>query len=545
MDTGTSDAAVTGPRSWEGDTSQLSGLRFAAGVVILTTLSWLPVPTTIVLGPRAGWTFGLALGLVVAAATRSAPPSAVIGALLAASALSVTGLVNSTSLYMPVAVTGIALVGGWTWRQYRARVRPELPPRPVLVAAAAYLVWALASSLFSIDRRLSAGYAVGMLLVIAVAFVLVPTALDVEVERRRVLGVVAWMALIASATSVATWFTGPVTLIDRPVGDYLATRIVLLGHTLPVVVPHVSGVFLTPAPETVVLVAGLVAILSFRAYMTGRMRAMAAVAAAVVLVALLDTQAREGMLMGAVGAAGLAFLLWRGRHEVDAWSLGVAIVLAAVLALTLANVIGTALTAEEVALRHNAVGADQLVSVRGGTGLSGRLPLWSASLDAIRSRPIVGSGPGTDALAIGPRLHGIYEVYRGLTSHSTWFRTAVEMGVPGLLALLALVTTCAVAAARRLRARVDVTIAAMAAAAAGLTAGQFFETFLMGGVAFQSLYWAVSLGLVAVSGRRAGNARPDGLNVGPRREEQLAGCDGRVPQNPGQIDGQHHRVGER
>jgi len=164
-----------------------------------------------------------------------------------------------------------------------------------------------------------------------------------------------------------------------------------------------------------------------------------------------------------------------------------------------ANAIRNACTA-------NCAAAGDETPVRGGGGLSGREFLWKASEDAIKHRPILGYGPGNDVLAIDPYLssNGVPAGYTltGLTSHSTWFRTAVEMGIPGLLFLIAIGLAVAWISVRRglsARALPDATRIALGAAACGLLPAMTFETFLLGGVTFSSLLLAVALGLTVGS----------------------------------------------
>ena len=81
----------------------------------------------------------------------------------------------------------------------------------------------------------------------------------------------------------------------------------------------------------------------------------------------------------------------------------------------------------------------------------------------------------------------------------------MEIGVPGLLALTGVLVTVGVAAVRRLSlsrfTSGDLTFATVAAAAVALTAGQFFDTSLLGGVAIHSMYWTVALGILTCTVR--------------------------------------------
>jgi O-antigen ligase len=143
------------------------------------------------------------------------------------------------------------------------------------------------------------------------------------------------------------------------------------------------------------------------------------------------------------------------------------------------------------------------VESRGGAGLSNRLALWSASLSAIRARPIFGTGPGTDALAIAPYLTGRYTIYRGLTSHNTWLRTAVELGLPGLVLIIVVILSIGWKTFQGVRLDRtlldDATTVALGASVLGLLADQFFETYLLGGATFSNFYWALSMALLVTA----------------------------------------------
>jgi O-antigen ligase len=137
--------------------------------------------------------------------------------------------------------------------------------------------------------------------------------------------------------------------------------------------------------------------------------------------------------------------------------------------------------------------------LRGGTALTGREFLWKASWEAIKKRPVTGYGPGNNVPAIDPYLSGVGLQLKGLTSHSTWFRTAVEMGVPGLLLLIAVLVVAGWVFVRGPRSEIpdvpDPTRAVLAASVIAMIPVMTFESVYLGGVTFTSLYLAVAIGL--------------------------------------------------
>jgi O-antigen ligase len=138
--------------------------------------------------------------------------------------------------------------------------------------------------------------------------------------------------------------------------------------------------------------------------------------------------------------------------------------------------------------------------------LSGREFLWSASVRAIAHRPVVGYGPGNNVPAIDAYLSGDGLHFKGLTSHDTWLRTAVEQGIPGLLLLLAALAVAAWTFLRgpreprqpreRRTGIPDPTRVTFAVSVVGLLAAMTFESFFLGGVNFSNLFLALALTLM-------------------------------------------------
>jgi len=169
--------------------------------------------------------------------------------------------------------------------------------------------------------------------------------------------------------------------------------------------------------------------------------------------------------------------------------------------LVFANYLGATAASSNTCTTSCTAGGDE--TIRGGTGLSGREYLWKWSLEAIKHRPVLGWGPGNDITAIDKFMTDDAAragyVLQGLSSHSTWFRTAVEMGVPGLLLLVGTGLAVAWVFFRpifKTRAVPDATRIALAAIVIGLLPAMTFETFLLGGVTFSSLILTVGAGLM-------------------------------------------------
>jgi len=135
------------------------------------------------------------------------------------------------------------------------------------------------------------------------------------------------------------------------------------------------------------------------------------------------------------------------------------------------------------------------VQLKGTSSLVERLRLWKAAAKAIEHSPAVGYGPATDATAIVPYLGDDIGLV-GATTHSTFFRVAVEMGLPGLVAYLAIVVMSAWLALRWLRGVQDSPEIVLAASILAITAAEVTDTLLFGGVSFPGFWLAICVGLL-------------------------------------------------
>jgi hypothetical protein len=228
------------------------------------------------------------------------------------------------------------------------------------------------------------------------------------------------------------------------------------------------------------------------------------------------------------------------RAFVDGAALGAFVILGVTLGALLTNTIGAEARFDIAKARYGDVAAgtteEDIVSgvvlppapgtggtipepptaVRGGADSSSRGAIWAASLEAILERPLTGYGPGTNAQALAPFLTGPNVIYRGLTSHSTWLRTALEMGVIGLVAMLGIVAATALTILRHRSVDgrlLEPSMWALVAATAAIVVGQSIETLLLGGLTYASLYWALAMGMIVA--RPAAAAGPATIDRGP------------------------------
>ena len=471
---------------------------FAGAVTAIVVASWLPVLVGVTTRAAFGWLLAAALAVLAAWLTRRLGSTVLVTGFVVSSAWVPSVLVTDSTHYMPVAVTGGALALRVAL-EARQRGLPALPPMPIVITAGLYLAWATIATATSIDRRVSVVYLVGMFAVLALAFWIIPAGLSRRPDRDLLLVATGVLGVVVALSVYFVSLTGKLTVFGRPIGLYQVVDLSLHGKATGIHFGYSSGFFQSPLEPSVLMVLGIVALLGWSSGRSARDVRLAWIAIVFTIPAILLTLDRSAWLAAVVGAGAFAVLAYPARLRVAAGVLVFAFFTGFFL-LVFANYIGA--NTIPVACTANCGATTDETAIRGGTGLSGRDYLWRASADAIKHRPLVGYGPGNNVQAIDPYLSpdakkAGYSL-AGLTSHSTWFRTAVEMGIPGLLFLIAIGVAVAWVFVRRAlsaRALPDATRIAFAAAACGLLPAMTFETFLLGGVTFSSLFLAVAAGL--------------------------------------------------
>ncbi len=508
----------------------------AAAVALIVLLGWLVGASVAAIGGSVAW--ALALGAAAVAVLLGwNRPVLLAFALLPVTLLTATGLVPDAGRYHATAVVAAPLAALGAWAVVRGRVHVVRPSVTLTTVLVAYVAWCAVTTLASTARLSSAVYLAGIIVTLALVYA-APAFLSDRAAARGVLVVVAALGLGCAAIGLML-AAGPMVLFGRPVGQYEILELTLLGNPTGVVFLRSIGPFLASNGQGINIALALIALAALRAGTSGRARALLAVGVAAVLVALLDSLSRNGWLLAALGLAIVALPDLRRRRPSLAVASTAIITLA--LVLLLGNLVGADRRTDLMTARYGAAGptvsADLSApppaapsasprsptpspapsrspasttspnktpvpaaheAARGGSSLTGRLELWGASITAIRQRPILGWGLGQDIEAIAP---WVPPALTGLTSHSTWLRSAVETGIPGLVALLAWVAVSGALIVRRLRgdpgALDDPIRLAFVGSFVGLTAAATFDTFLLGGVTFMNIYWALSAVLAA------------------------------------------------
>jgi len=471
-------------------------LAFAGAVTGVVAASWLPVLAGAMTRTAVGWLATILVAAAVAWLTRSFTSAVLVCGLVASSAFVASGLVSDPTHYMPVAVTGGALGLRTLLDAWRGRSLASATPRIVLVPVGLYLAWAALSTLTSIDHRVSAVYLVGMIAVCALAFWTIPAMLAEQSDRDNLLLSVGVLGVIVALTVYIVELTGNLNVFGRSVGSYLLADVTIGGHRTGLHFARSSGMYLAPLEAAITMVVGVGMLLGWSAMRGGRPQLLARLGILVMIPAIVLTLDRTAWLAAIISVAALVVLAPVRRFHATA-AVVVGLVFAAIFLFVLAGQLGANAIGDVCTV--NCTGGNES-TIRGGTGLSGREYLWRASISAIEKRPLLGYGPGNNVPAIRPYLTVTDQHIGTLTSHSTWFRTGVEMGVPGLVALIGVLVAVAwvfIRAPMRERTVGDGGHLVLAASVCGLVAAMTFESFLLGGVTFTSLFLAVALGLIA------------------------------------------------
>jgi O-antigen ligase len=250
------------------------------------------------------------------------------------------------------------------------------------------------------------------------------------------------------------------------------------------------------------LVSGIVlavALVSIRS-LSPRIRVLALVAVLVMLVGLIDTVSRSGMVgLGAALVAGIVFA-GRGRRFVF-------VAISAAIALSV--------VAYYVSVASPAARA-RITTVQGG---SGRTDIWAVGWRMVKAHPITGIGVGNFPdttidylLQPGSLDSSLFIVDKPQVAHNIYLETLAETGVIGLVlffGIVAFLMRCALKAARIFAQAgdrpMDIISRAMVVATVGVLATDFFISDQYS----KSLWLQLALGpaLLAVAKREAA-ARP-------------------------------------
>jgi len=515
------------------DRRLLAAVLFAVLVATLATLA----PT---LGAGPTWAIAAALAVGIGLALDGKRQRILLLALVPVSLVTGSALVPADGRYVPIVVVMGAMVVA-----NRLDLRASLQtiqslPRSLLVVIGLYLFWSAVTTVTSTEKAVSVQYLVGLFLSLACGLGIAPALVRRDGIERQLLAVIAGTGLVLLLAGWVLFLVRGIELFGREVGVYFVEELTVFGTQTGLVFPQNYGPFVGPSTEPLAL--GVVAAVFLASSSHGRERVFWLATVILTVVGLVTTFSREGLLMAAIGVAGLALFELRQRR-LRAVTLATAVLLGAVFVASIGEVMSVVgrldLTAgwyggDGVAVLMNpdhvhrgeapagspaptgggaasgggsgsastpppmpASSFPAVVDLKTVSSLDARLSLWSAAAKATAKSPIVGYGLGTDADAIIPYLTGADARLSGVTTHSTFFRIAVEMGLPGLLIQIALSAISLLLAARAILFRSSGAMAVIAGCLLALLAHEVAGTLIFGGLSYANVMLVMTVGILA------------------------------------------------
>jgi len=523
----------------------LTGLAMAGVVVVLLALAALGYP----LGANKGMVVTAAVGAVAGLFVKPEWRRILVLSLIPATLMTNSDVVPHDGRYIPSLVVLAALIVSSRKDIPNLLAQARALPTWLLRLLVAYVVWMAVTAIFSTQRGTSATYVVGSIVTIGVAFLVIP-ALPRRmrlVEELIATLVVTSLVIILSGLLFA--LAGSIHLFGNNIGLYFVTEATLFGHPTGLIFLQDYGPFI--GPETTPLSLGLVGSLYFATKTSGRARIAWAAAGVVILLGLLSTFSREGWLIVVITCLAVA-IPSRTASRIARPALATGLVMLVFFAAGITNVLGVngridlttswygpaaasvllnpnpathgqaqpttpaptsnptpgvrTLLAPCVAVQASGTASGPTVQLKGYSSLLARLCLWEAAARAIVHRPLFGFGPGTGTDAIVPFFYGQGAGLVGASTHDTYLRVGVEMGLPGLAIYLALSAIAAWLALACLRAGKGPEVV-LAASILAITVAELTDTLLFGGLSFPGFWLAMALGLLATRSAREQPAR--------------------------------------
>ncbi|MBA4370462.1 MAG: hypothetical protein C0418_02655 [Coriobacteriaceae bacterium] len=435
-----------------------------AAAAVLTLADGLPV---LARGPLGVLVAGVLVGAILAS------PEAGVYAVVATAPLRDLGQVWSGA---PVTFMHVALAAGvlsWGWRALRGNTDERRAPGPLALALALPFVAALATMPTSLEAPKSAWYSL-RLLGLWVGSVYVVSQVRTAERLRRTLAV-----LVGTGAALAA-----LAMVQRTLPYSGLARIHVSTNVAGVDVVRPAAFYLDPNFLACLLAAAACAALVLVAQSPTWHRAAPWLAgAAVCLGGVLVTLSRTGIVVFAVGLAVVALTAPRRRRVV---------LVAAVVAVAVAGVLLVPLAVER-ALTIGDTGGDASIATR--------TLMLESTIDMLGEYWVRGTGLTAFEKAY-PDYARAGAIERVTRPHQLPLAMWAEMGLPGLLAEVAIVIAAAWAFGLRKRQGWRVEDSAVLAVLAVLATGTLFQYFMY----FEPFWFALAL-VAAMPDRKVVHAR--------------------------------------
>ena len=545
----------------------MSAIAVAAGVVVLVVIAGLAAVIGVGVWLVSGAAAVLA-GLLIKAQQRRL----LVLTLIPATLLTNSNLVPHNGRYVPAVTVLIALLVASRADVGRIATHVRVLPKWLVRVLVAYFLWMVLTALTSTAKEVSFAYVVGSVVTLTIAFLVIPSIAHRSRLLEEIVATLVLTGVVIVVSGVLLALAGSIQLYGKSVGLYFITEATLLGHPTGLIFLQDYGPFV--GPETTPLALGLAGVLYLRSVSEGRMRLAWNAAGLILLLGLLSTFSREGWLIVVLTCLALS-IPGRSASRIARPALVTSLVMLVIFSAGITNVLGvigrmdltadwygphaasvllnpnpttrgesgsspptsspgtqvTQRTLEAPCVAVESPGAqtgtttNPTVELKGSSSLLARLCLWETAARAIAHSPIFGYGPGTGSTAIIPFFLGKGAGVVGATTHDTYLRVGVEMGVPGIaiyLALTGIAAWLALACLRRSRVGAEMVLAASVLA---ITVAELTDTLLFGGLSFPGFWLAMAVGLLAVR-----PAEEQGMPAGGRLERSESAPSNRLQQ---------------
>ncbi len=355
--------------------------------------------------------------------------------------------------FVEIWIVGVGSAGTAVWKEWLKFLQTQWQWLLVFVI---YFVGLLVSTAVGIDRSVSMRYALGVPAVLFAALVVYPWAVSKRYASLasvlRVLATTGFVFVVTAGVAALGFHSG----FPVPVGHHI-----ILAWQWPFANKNTFGML-----ETFALPAG--AFLTVRKGEGKKAQILWGIVSVVLLVGVALSYSRSSWIASLIGL--LAFVILYYGKKGFFWMVGAFIVL------------GAALVAKTGLHKW------QLLWSK---GLDGRLVLWRAGLRALEHHWIWGVGPGNSPVALRPFVPAIYA---GLTPSDSILRTAVELGLFGLILWIVIVGVAMLGLLFRKAWRSWDDSALFAILLASL-AQQVVESLMLGGVSFGDFFFTLLMGL--------------------------------------------------
>ncbi len=367
-----------------------------------------------------------------------------------------------------------------------------------------YLIWALVTLNYSIDKQTSFFYIVGGSVVFISGFVIVKDLFNKDWYSKILYSILVVGLLSALYTLVLL-----IVQIINPniVSTFTIVNISLTDRFTLFNVPFLISYFKHPNTLGIILFLSLAASLSLLLVeKEKKYKQFLTISACTLLFTILFTFSRASMLAGLIFTSLIFIPALKRKQFLIPIS---ALILLLAFSIFAVNRVGfrissgnprpfvkqvflpddSGLEAYEELAEEEDLFVPKKVSKR---DLSGRNVIWNSSLEYIKDNPEFGAGFGNSPKAIKSGIPEIFSRFRGVTPHNTYLRTTVESGFVGLALYLALLISLLALFLKKWR-KITVVEWTLVSLIVAILVYQVFETNFLLGTGFRSFYLLVLL----------------------------------------------------